>query len=80
MFVYIPHRYTTTTNARYWISHVDGFTQKTVDQSLYSNQWVSLGTYRFQGTEQDYVSLADVTSEERLSRLIAWDAMRWERR
>lgn len=80
VFVYIPHRYTTTTNARYWISHVDGFTQKTVDQSLYSNQWVSLGTYRFQGTEQDYVSLADVTSEERLSRLIAWDAMRWERR
>lgn len=77
VFVYIPHRYTTTAKARYWISHAGGFTLRVVDQSRYSNEWVSLGTYRFRGNERDYVSLADVTGEPRLSRLLAWDAMKW---
>jgi hypothetical protein len=43
-------------------------------------QWVSLGTYRFRGSNADYVSLADVTYEPRLSRLIAFDAVKWEPR
>lgn len=77
VFVYIPDRYTTTGNARYWISHADGFTLRAVNQSAYSDQWVSLGTYRFRGDAQDYVSLADVTGETYLSRLLAWDAMKW---
>jgi hypothetical protein len=48
-----------------------------VNQSVYSNQWVSLGTYYFQGNSNDYVSLADVTYEPYLSRLIAFDAVKW---
>ncbi len=77
VYVYIPHRYTTTAKARYWISHRDGLTLRVVNQSAYSNQWVSLGTYRFVGNSNDYVSLADVTYEPYLSRLIAFDAVKW---
>lgn len=80
VFVYIPHRFTTTGQARYWINHADGYTLRIVDQSAYSNQWVSLGTYRFRGTGEDYVSLADVTFETTRSRLVAWDAVKWEPR
>jgi hypothetical protein len=80
VFVYIPDRYTTTSNARYWVSHAGGFTLRTVDQSRNGGRWVSLGTYTFRGTDMDYVSLADVTYEPYLSRLIAWDAVKWEPR
>ena len=33
--------------------------------------------YRFQGNSSDYVSLADVTYEPNLSRLIAFHAVQW---
>lgn len=77
VFVYIPNRYTTTARARYWISHAGGFTLRVVDQSANGGQWVSLGTYQFRGTRDEYVSLADVTFEPHLSRLIAFDAVKW---
>ena len=77
VFVYIPDRYSTSASTRYWISHAGGFTQRVVDQSVYSDQWVSLGTYTFRGDNRDYVSLADVTGETYLSRLLVWDAMKW---
>jgi hypothetical protein len=41
---------------------------------------VSLGTYHFQGTSADYVSLSDVTTEPYLTRQIGFDAVKWERR
>jgi hypothetical protein len=77
VLVYIPHRFSTTAKARYWVSHRDGLTLRVVNQSTYSDQWVSLGTYRFRGNSDDYVSLADVTFEPYLSRLIAFDAVKW---
>jgi hypothetical protein len=77
VFVYIPERYSTTARARYWISHAGGYTLRIVDQSARGSQWVSLGTYRFRGNSRDYVSLADVTYEPYLSRLIAFDAVKW---
>lgn len=77
VFVFIPERYTTTARARYWVSHAGGFTLRIVDQSANGNRWVSLGTYWFNGTRSDYVSLADVTYEPRLTRLIAFDAVKW---
>ncbi len=77
VYVYIPQRYTTTAKARYWVSHRDGYTLRIVNQSAKGGQWVSLGTYRFRGSSRDYVSLADVTYEPYLSRLIAFDAVRW---
>jgi hypothetical protein len=77
VFVYIPDRYTTTSNARYWVAHRDGYTLRTVDQSANGDRWVSLGTYNFRGTSDDYVSLSDVTYEPYVSRLIAFDAVKW---
>jgi len=80
VFVFIPQRYTTTSRARYWISHANGYTLRIVNQSANGGRWVSLGTYRFRGNSKDYVSLADVTYEPYLSRLIAFDAVKWVRR
>jgi hypothetical protein len=77
VLVFVPERYTTTANARYWVSHADGLTLRVVNQSTNGNRWVSLGTYRFAGDDGDYVSLADATYETRLSRLIAFDAVKW---
>jgi len=80
VLVHIPVSYGTTSNARYWISHYDGYTLRRIDQSANAGRWVSLGTYRFRGTRRDYVSLADITYEPYLSRTIAFDAMKWEPR
>ena len=80
VFVYIPNRFTTTAQARYWIAHEGGLSLQIVDQSLNGGQWVSLGTYQFRGDGSGYVSLADVTFEPYLSRLVAFDAVRWEPR
>ena len=80
VFVYIPYRYTTTSQARYWIAHEGGLSLQIVDQSTNGNKWVSLGTYRFRGDGSGYVSLADVTFEPRLTRLVAFDAVKWDPR
>jgi hypothetical protein len=80
VFAYIPDRYTTTSRAHYWVSHRDGYTLRVVDQSANGDRWISLGTYWFRGTDDDYASLSDVTEEAYLSRLIAFDAVKWEPR
>lgn len=80
VFVYVPYWYTTTSHARYWIRHASGYTLKIVDQSTTGGQWVSLGTYAFTGTSTDYISLSDVTYEPYRTRLIGFDAVKFERR
>jgi hypothetical protein len=80
VFVHIPINYSTTTSARYWVSHRDGYSLQVVDQSAYGGTWVSLGTYWFRGIGADYVSLADVTDEPYLTSKIAFDAVRWDPR
>lgn len=77
VFVYIPERYTTTFQARYWVKHADGYTLRTVNQSTNGNSWVSLGTYNFAGNGDEYVSLSDVTYEPYRNYLIAFDAVKW---
>jgi hypothetical protein len=77
VLVFIPERYTTTSNARYWVAHASGFTLRAVNQSANGGRWVSLGTYWFNGGGDAYVSLSDETFEPRLSRLIAFDAVKW---
>ena len=78
VFVHIPFRYSTTARAAYWISHADGFDLRIVDQQATSGEWVSLGIYQFDGTSNDYVALSSVTSEVLGSRLVAYDAVRWD--
>ena len=80
VFAHIPNLYSTTGNARYWVAHADGFTLHPVNQNLPGPYWASLGTYRFTGTSSDYVSLSDVTYETRLTRMVAFDAMKFEPR
>jgi hypothetical protein len=80
VLVYVPESYSTTGSARYWVSHRDGFTLRRVSQAANGGRWVSLGTYDFRGTGDEYVSLSDVTYESYLSRLIAFDAVKWVRR
>jgi hypothetical protein len=80
VFVYIPDRYTTTAQARYWVRHAGGYTLRIVNQSANGGNWVSLGTFRFAGNSNDYVSLADITYETYRSRLIGFDAVKWVKR
>jgi hypothetical protein len=75
--VYIPHRYATTSNARYWVVHADGSTLKSVDQSANGGHWLSLGIYQFDGLQNHYVSLSDLTFEPGHAARIAFDAVRW---
>ncbi|HBY94272.1 MAG TPA: hypothetical protein DEP84_09970 [Chloroflexi bacterium] len=77
VFVFIPSRNAGTHRATYWVSHADGFTSRVVDQSISSDAWILLGTYRFSGTNRDYVSLTDVTGEPYLSTRIGFDAVKW---
>jgi hypothetical protein len=81
VFAYIPAQHANTTNARYWIKHAAGYSLHAVDQSLHYGEWVSLGTYGFNGNGgREYVSLSDITYEPYLSRTIAFDAIKWEPR
>jgi hypothetical protein len=80
VFVYMPYWYTTTASASYVISYQGGVATRTVNQSLYNNEWVSLGTYTFNGNSNDYVYLSDITGETYVSRIIGFDAMKWEPR
>ncbi len=77
VLVYIPDRFTTTTAARYYVSHRDGLAQVVVSQSQASGSWRSLGIYTFTGTRGDYVSLSDITGEPALTTLVAFDAVRF---
>lgn len=77
VLVYVPEYHATTGNALYWVAHYDGYTLRRVNQAANGGRWVSLGTYRFQGTKGEYLSLADVTYEPYLSREIAFDATKW---
>jgi PA14 domain len=80
VFAHIPDHFSTTSNARYWVRHGGDFTLHPVDQNLPGPYWASLGTFGFSGDGSDYVSLSDVTFETRLSRMVVFDAMKWEPR
>ncbi|MBL0386523.1 N-acetylmuramoyl-L-alanine amidase [Tumebacillus sp. ITR2] len=62
--VFIPSNYAATTGAKYEIHYNGGVVTKTVNQSLYSNQWVSLGTYNFATGTAGYVKLGDNTGDK----------------
>ena len=79
VFVHVPRRHATTRQARYWVSHYDGYSLRVVNQGA-TIGWLSLGTYRFRGNGRDYVSLADVTHEPYLSQQLGFDAVKWVRR
>ena len=75
--VYLPANVGTTRNAQYWIAHDGAFDFRSVNQSLYSNQWVNLGVFYFSATGSEYVTLSDVTYEPAQSTAIAVDAVKF---
>ena len=82
VYAHIPSKYAGSRYVRYRIYHNDARNDKVVNQSLYSNQWVSLGTYYFDaandGTEN--VLVYDNTGEAYLSKYIAFDAVKFVKR
>jgi hypothetical protein len=73
--VYLPQRVATTGNAKYWIAHNSRYESRRVNQAVYTNQWVSLGTFDFHGRGGEYVSLSDVTGERFLSTIVVVDSV-----
>ncbi|MGE5140690.1 MAG: PA14 domain-containing protein [Rudaea sp.] len=75
--VYIPANVGSTHSAHYLIAHGGTVESRVVAQALYSNQWVSLGSFYFDGTGGEYVSLSNVTYECNLCYTVAWDAVKF---
>jgi hypothetical protein len=77
---FVPGRHSTATNARYKINGVKGAVGEimvNVDQSRYSNEWVTLGVYEFDKatTGAGTIFLNDLTGET--SKEIVFDAIRF---
>lgn len=80
--VFIPGRHATTKNARYKVHGVRGSSTEilvTIDQSVHSNHWVSLGVFDFDmnAINAGMVFLNDLTGES--GKEIAFDAARWRK-
>ncbi len=73
VFVFIPSRYATTTNAKYRVYYAGGNTTIPVNQNNYYGVFVSLGQFQFNAGTSGYVLLADDTGETPGSRMIGFD-------
>ena len=74
VLTYIPDNHGVA-DARYRIFSADGEDTVIIDQSAYSNEWVSLGTYKFTGAPDEKVYLGDATGHQ--GDYIAFDAIWW---
>jgi len=77
VYAHIPRQRADTENAHYKIYHNGQEDSHWVNQSIYFDQWVSLGTYYFAADGSEYVYLDDVTSEPYASRKIGFDAIKF---
>jgi hypothetical protein len=77
VFVYIPSNYATTHNARYTVYHNGLWNTVSVNQYVYYNVWVSLGTFSFNAGGGEFVFLPDTTGEPYLSHRIGYDAVKF---
>jgi len=74
---FIPSRYAGTSAATYRIYHNGTRHDRTISQAPYYDEWVSLGTYDFDGAGKEYVYLSSATGEAWASRAIGFDAVRF---
>ena len=80
--VFIPHRNADARSALYFVIHYPGggrLEQRVaIDQSLFHNQWVSLGVYDLNPATEDsgQVNMVDFSAEQP-SHSIAFSAIRW---
>lgn len=77
VLAFIPRLYANTTRARYRIFHAGQRHDKIVNQALYADKWVSLGTYYFNAQGNEFVFLGDNTREPYLSRFVGFDAIKF---
>ncbi len=75
VFTYIPSVNATAQDAKYIITHDDGTNEVLINQSLYSDEWVSLGIYPFSPGNGGNVYLGDNTGID--DQDIAFDATKW---
>lgn len=78
--VYLPAQSGTTRNARYLIAHANTFTWRALNQTLYANQWVSLGVFYFSASGDEYIELSDGTFETTNTTTLVVDAARFSAR
>lgn len=71
---FIPSSDGNATAARYRVHHAGGDEIVVIDQTTYSNEWVSLGTYQFTPSDV-YAYLGDATGTQ--GQHIAFDAVKW---
>jgi hypothetical protein len=79
VYVFIPRNYATAQQAKYRVHH-NGLdhTSAPVNQALYFDQWVSIGTYFFSATGGEYVELTDATGEAYSTlRKLGFDAVKF---
>lgn len=77
VYAYIPADRANTRSARYVIEHFNQQSERIIDQSLYSNEFVSLGIYYFKGDGDERVILTDATNEAPGTSQIAFDAIKF---
>ncbi len=78
--VFVPYDHATTQSAKYKVRANGSSYTSTVNQSIYYDQWVTLGTYYFSDSGSEYVELTDATGESGGTyRKIGFDGVRWER-
>jgi hypothetical protein len=78
--VFVPRCKGTSQQARYRIVHNGVSDLRTVNQNVYYDTWVSLGSFSFSGAGGEYVELTDATGEAYSTlRQLAVDAIRWVR-
>jgi hypothetical protein len=76
--VYVPEcGGAATGSARYKVTHDGAATEVTVDQQANAGQWVSLGTFHFEGAtnEQARLELSDLTADS--GRAVRFDVAAW---
>ncbi len=77
VYAFIPRQRADTKSARYRIHHGGQEGSRYIDQSVYFDKWVPLGTYYFSADGSEYVYLDDVTGEPYASRKIGFDAVKF---
>ena len=78
VYVYVPAGPGNARGVRYY-TYYDGsrWMSTRVDQSLYFDQWVSLGIWRFQADNSEFIYLTDLTNQPAGMEQVAFDAIRF---
>ncbi len=77
VYVFIPKQQADSKTARYRVFHNGQEHSYWVDQSVYFDKWVSIGSFYFADSGNEYVYLDDATGEPYASRKIGFDAVKF---